>query len=489
MIRRLPIRARLTLWYSLVFATALLSIGLGSLWMVHRAIDELENAELQQRVRSVNRFLESRPANESPAELRDAITAAYNVSHGSKWLQVIDENGEWLYRSPHVAAVYPNLALPQRVAPSASYFTYSAESVPVRALIEPIAVHGVHYTVQTGLSLNKTLAVLSNFRAQLFLLITLGLFASTLAGYFMSRKALTPIAAIANEARRINDKNLNARLPSLETHDELSSLSNTLNQMLGRIEAGYTSIRSFTANAAHELRSPIALLRAETEVALALPRDAAYYRTTCENVLQNSVQMTRLIDQLLALARADAGVEVFNFEPVNLPEVLAEVAEEWTKRFADAQIDFTRDFSMIEFWVDADYLALKRLLNILLENSWRYTPCGRSVSLALRMPAQNEEHRAIELCVADTGLGIAPDDQKRIFERFCRLARPIHGAFSGSGLGLALGQSIAERHNTTIELNSTMGEGSRFSFLMSESLSGQNEDELESNMLIEDSYR
>jgi signal transduction histidine kinase len=359
----------------------------------------------------------------------------------------------------------------------------------VRALIEPIAVHGVHYTVPTGLSLNKTLAVLSNFRAQLFLLITLGLFASTLAGYFMSRKALTPIAAIANEARRINDKNLNARLPSLETHDELSSLSNTLNQMLGRIEAGYTSIRSFTANAAHELRSPIALLRAETEVALALPRDAAYYRTTCENVLQNSVQMTRLIDQLLALARADAGVEVFNFEPVNLPEVLAEVAEEWTKRFADAQIDFTRDFSMIEFWVDADYLALKRLLNILLENSWRYTPCGRSVSLALRMPAQNEEHRAIELCVADTGVGIAPDDQKRIFERFCRLARPIHGAFSASGLGLALGQSIAERHNTTIELNSTMGEGSRFSFLMAKSLSGQNEDELESNMLIEDLYR
>ena len=180
----------------------------------------------------------------------------------------------------------------------------------MRALIEPIAVHGVHYTVQTGLSLSKTLAVLSNFRAQLFLLITLGLFASTLAGYFMSRKALTPIAAISNEARRINDKNLNARLPSLETHDELSSLSNTLNQMLGRIEAGYTSVRSFTANAAHELRSPIALLRAETEVALALPRDGAYYRTTCENVLQNSVQMTRLIDQLLALARADAGVEV-----------------------------------------------------------------------------------------------------------------------------------------------------------------------------------
>jgi len=146
MIRRLPIRVRLTLWYSLVFATALLSIGLGSLWMVHRAIDELENNELQQRVRSVRRFLESRPADETSTQLRDTITAAYNVSHGSKWLQIIDEHGEWLYRSPHVAAVYPDLVLPQNAAPSDSYFNYTTESVPVRALIEPITVHGIHYT-------------------------------------------------------------------------------------------------------------------------------------------------------------------------------------------------------------------------------------------------------------------------------------------------------------------------------------------------------
>jgi signal transduction histidine kinase len=343
--------------------------------------------------------------------------------------------------------------------------------------------------VQTGLSLTKPLAVLSNFRAQLFALITVGLLTSSLAGYFMSRKALTPIAAIANEARRINDKNLNTRLPSLETRDELASLSNTLNQMLGRIEAGYKSVRSFTANAAHELRSPVALLRAETEVALAFPRDAAYYRDTCEKVQQNSVHMARLIDQLLALARADAGVEVFNLEPVNLPEVLEEMAEEWTERFAVAQIDFTRDFSTTEFWVDADYLALKRLLNILLENAWRYTPRGQSVSLALQEPAQNGKRRDVEICVSDAGVGIAPEDQRRIFERFCHIARPIHGDFSGSGLGLALGQSIAERHSTTIELCSTIGEGSRFSFLMSESVSGQVDEILVSGRVTEDSRR
>jgi hypothetical protein len=105
--RSLPIRVRLTLWYSLAIAATLFIIGLVSLWMVHRAINNLEKNELQERVRGVRRFIESRPAGETRAELHEAITAAYNASHGNKWLQVIDEQGNWIYRSPHVAAVYP----------------------------------------------------------------------------------------------------------------------------------------------------------------------------------------------------------------------------------------------------------------------------------------------------------------------------------------------------------------------------------------------
>ncbi len=463
----LPIRVRLTLWYSLAIAAMLFSIGFAALWMVHRAIGELENNELQQRVRSVHRFLEARPRDETASQLHDAITAAYEVSHGSKWLQIIDEHGNWLYRSSHVAAVYPNLGLPQQAPEAGSYFTYEAESIRVRALIEPIKVKGVRYTVQTGLSLTKTLAVLSNFRIQLTLLATVGLLVSSLAGYVMSRKALSPIAAIAAEAQRINDKNLNSRLPALKTRDELAALSNTLNQMLGRIEAGYQSVRSFTANAAHELRSPIALMRAETEVALAFPRDAVYYRETCERILQSSVQLTRLVEQLLALARADAGVEVLRMEPVNLPDVLEEAADEWMGRFDEARIQFSREIGASELWVDADHLALKRLLNILLENAWRYTPSGKSVTLALREHTLTAGSSAAEIRVTDTGIGIAPDDQKRIFERFCRVARPIHGDFSGSGLGLVLAQLIAERHRSTIELKSTIQAGSCFSIQLS----------------------
>jgi signal transduction histidine kinase len=464
--RRMPIRIRLTLWYSIVIAATLFTIGFTSLWMVHRAIDDLENNELQQRVRSVRRFVESRPANETFAQLHDAITAAYDVSHGNKWLQVIDDQGNWIYRSPHIAAIYPTLVRPQRVPEEGYYFTFTADALYVRALIEPITVHGVRYTVQTGLTLNKTLAILSNFRIQFSILTTVGLLISSFAGYFMSRKALTPIVAIASEAQRINDKNLNSRLPILETHDELASLSNTLNQMLSRIEAGFQSVRSFTANAAHELRSPVALLRAETEVALAFPRDAGYYRNTCEHVLRNSIQMTHLIDQLLALARADAGVEVLRFNPVNLPDLIEDVAYEWVERFGEAQIQFKREIATLEFWVEGDYMALKRLLNILLENAWRYTPPGQSVTLSLCEQERQPGFVTSKISVSDTGVGVSREDQNRIFDRFCRVARPLRGDFSGSGLGLALAQWIAKSHHASIELCSSLGEGSQFSFFL-----------------------
>jgi heavy metal sensor kinase len=464
MIDRLPLRLRLTMWFSLVFAIALFSLGFGCLWMLHRATLELEKNELQQRVRSVRRFLEAHPDHPSVVQLRDAMTADYEVSHGNKWLQVIDERGNWLYRSPHVIEAYPQLALPQQIAKSEDYFTYTSGALHVRALIEPITVNGISYTVQTGLTLNKTLAILSDFNFQLSLLTVLGLLSSMLAGYFMSRKALSPIAAIASEAQRINDRSLNNRLPELQTRDELAMLSTTLNQMLGRIESGYQSVRSFTANAAHELRTPLALLRAETELALSFPRDTVYYRETCEKVLEHSLQMSRLTDQLLMLARADAGAEVLRLEPMELVGLIEELEQQWAELFAAARIDFSMQSEGCEMWVNADYLAMKRLLNILLENAWRYTPSGGAVALTMQRSAQSAE-----ICVADTGIGISEAAQSRIFERFSRAAQPLRGDFPGSGLGLALAQWIAERHSSLLTVSSAVGAGSRFTFRLRES--------------------
>jgi heavy metal sensor kinase len=456
MMARLPLRMRLTLWYSLGFAAAFFAIGFAGIWMVHRAILELENNELRQRVRSVERFLDARPAGETQQQTHEAITAAYDVTHGSKWLQVIDEHGVWLYRSPHVADVYPTLTLPQQLTEPAQYFDFTSAPSHVRALIAPIRAHGMRYSVQTGLTLNKSLAILSNVQAQLLGLAALGLVILSLGGYFMSRKALSPITLLAAEAQRINDRNLNLRMPELRSRDELAALSATLNQMLERIDAGYQSVRSFTANAAHELRTPVALLQAETEVALAFPRDAAYYRRVCEDVQGSAKQMSRLIDQLLSLARSDAGVETLRFEPVHLQDLAEETAAAWAELFAAAGIELQVQVD-VPMCVQADYAAMRRLMHVLLENAWRYTPEGGAVTIAAT--ARDD---AAELEVRDNGIGIAPDRQARIFERFYRAAPALRGDFAGSGLGLVLAQGIAERHGTRICVRSEPGKGSRF---------------------------
>jgi heavy metal sensor kinase len=447
------------LWYSLAIAATMFTIGFISLWMVHRAINDLENEELQQRVRSVRRFVESRPAGETRAQLHDAITAAYNVSHGNKWLQVIDEQGNWIYRSPHVAAAYPKLVLPQQAPAAGAYFTYTAESSSVRALIEPISIHGVRYTVQTGLTLNKTLAILSNLRIQLFLLITVGLFVSSIGGHFMSRKALKPVAALAAEARRINDRNLDIRMPAPSAKDEISDLSRTLNQMLERIDKAFASVRTFTGNASHELRTPISLMRTEIEVALYRPRDSEEYRDVLGRLHEETLRMTSLVENLLSLARADGGAETIALVPIRVAFLLQQVAGSWEDAMNRALLDFSIEIEEEDLALLGDTHLLPRLLSILLENASKYTPPGGSVKLSAALAGAR-----VVLSVTDSGIGIAPEHKPRIFERFYRATPVGESAPAGSGLGLALAKWIAERHGTQLIVESEPGRGSCFSF-------------------------
>ena len=463
--RSLPIRVRLTLWYSLAIAATLFIIGLVSLWIVHRAINNLEKNELQERVRGVRRFIESRPAGETLAELHEAITAAYNASHGNKWLQVIDEQGNWIYRSPHVAAVYPELVLPRQAPQQGYYFTYTAESFSVRALIAPIAVHGVHYTVQTGLTLNKTLAILSNLRIHLFLLITVGLLVSSIAGHFMSRKALRPVAALAAEARRINDRHLDIRLPVASARDEISDLSQTLNQMLERIDKAFASVRTFTGNASHELRTPISLLRTEIEVALIRPREATEYRAVLERLHGETVRMTSLVENLLSLARADGGAETIARAPIRVADLFQQVAASWKSAMEAALLDFHVETPASGLALLGDRQLIARLLSILLENASKYTPAGGSVKLHSAISGTR-----IVISVEDTGVGIAPEHRERIFERFYRIAPAGEPAPAGFGLGLSLAKWIAGRHGTELAVESEPGGGSRFSFRLERSL-------------------
>jgi signal transduction histidine kinase len=313
--------------------------------------------------------------------------------------------------------------------------------------------------VQTGIALNKSMVLFASFRTKLLLLAPVVILLAALGGHLMSRKALKPVAALAAEARRINDRNLDIRLPVPGAKDEIFYLSQTLNQMLERIDKAFASIHTFTGNASHELRTPISLMRTEIEVALYRPRDAEEYRETLMRLNEEAVRMTNLVENLLSLARADGGAETMSLGPIELRSLFQSVERTWTIEMDRALLDFRVEIHGDAHILLGDANGVRRLLNILLENAAKYTPPGGLVILsAKRMDAR------VILSVRDTGLGISAEDMPRIFDRFYRGAQTDAPAPHGSGLGLALAKWIAERHGTQLTVESQPGMGSSFSF-------------------------
>jgi heavy metal sensor kinase len=457
--KSLPIRVRLTLWYFAMFASAAVLLSLASLWMLQRSVDATEFHELEERADDVRMLL----VREDPTRTLDQIggdfAEVYNFKDDGKYLQVRDEEGRWLFRSKRMIAEDPELPAPDRIPESGQIAEFQQGIHRVRILTYPVAVRGKRYTVQTGIAIDKSMALVGRFRIDLLLLTPLVILLAAAGGHMMSRKALQPVAALATEARRINDRNLDIRLPMPEAKDEISDLSQTLNQMLERIDKAFASIRTFTGNASHELRTPISLLRTEIEVALYRPREAREYREILGRLHKETVRMTSLVENLLFLARADGGAETIVLGPIQIATVLRQVAETWKSAMNKAMLDFHAQIPAEEPTVLGDAHGIQRLLSILLENACKFTPPGGAVTLSAA--AQGER---VVLSVRDTGIGIAPEHRPRIFDRFYRAAASSESFPAGSGLGLALAKWIAERHYTKMSVESDTGSGSCFSF-------------------------
>jgi signal transduction histidine kinase len=331
-----------------------------------------------------------------------------------------------------------------------------------------INVDGHAYSVEVGAALNKQEALLRTFGIELLILTPLVLFAAVLAGHSMSRKALEPVMLIALEARRISDRNLELRLPVSPTQDEISHLSITLNNMLARIDAGYRSVKDFTANASHELRTPLARIRTEAEVALLTPRSTLEYQEALANMQGSAEEMTRLTENLLALARADAESSTLTLEPVDLWELIEAECVEWNgvcqhlhRSLRTECVGTEPNAATSASVVLGDRASLMRLTRILLDNAVKFTPAGGSIVVAVEVAGD-----VAILSVEDSGIGIAPEEQPRIFERFYRVRGDRAEGNSGSGLGLSLAAWIAEQHGSCISLKSAVGCGSRFSLAL-----------------------
>jgi heavy metal sensor kinase len=462
--RPLPIRIRLTVLYSIMFTSVAVLLSLTSWWMLRHAIDASTHQDLQERIDDVGKQLREFDLQQPNVSLQQRFNDIYRFRDDGKWLQILDANGNWVYRSARMADLNASLPLPHALSSRGITIDFQHGTRQVRAFSAPIEIDGRSYSVEAGASMNKQFLLLRQFGIELWILTPLVLCAAILAVHAMSRKALEPITVMAVEARRISDKNLDQRLLVPPANDEIAHLSVTLNNMLARIDAGFRGMREFTANASHELRTPIARLRTEVEIALMRPRPTAEYKDTLEHIQEVAEEMSGLTETLLSLARAETRSEPLDLAPVDAWELIQSVYREWAPVAQHLMLDLQTERRGIEhalgsepLWVAGDQPALHRLLRILLDNACKFTPAGGAITI-IAMQTKNE----VVLGVRDSGTGIPQDQQDRVFERFYRVSGDRTQQRSGSGLGLSLAAFIAEQHGTSIKLKSAPGAGSYF---------------------------
>ncbi len=436
MTRQVSIRLRLSLWYAAVLLAGFVLFSLLLWFAVRQGLVESVDQALDRRVQGAVELLNevAREGGGIPA-IRDELGEYADSVPEGRLIRVTGPDGQRLF------PVDASAPLPRR---------------GYRILHRSEYVLGRRYTIVAAASLESVEDLLARLRLLMLWSIPLTLVAASFGGYAISRQALSPVDSMTAEAAAIGIGNLSRRLVVPPTGDELARLAATWNRMLDRLESAVKRLTHFTADASHELRTPVALIRTTAELALRRPRTAEDYREALRQIVEESERTSHLVDDLLTLARADAGRTFLATEPLDLTLRVREVCEQGALLGSAHHVAVRAETPSKPVKVEGNPPALRRLLFILLDNAIKYTPEGGSVTVSVRGDAP------AVLSVEDTGIGIPPDALPHVFERFFRADPSRNRGGGGTGLGLAIARWIAERHHATIEAESKPGAGSVF---------------------------
>jgi len=449
----LPIRLRLTAWYFAILAVVLSAFGISAYFAMRHSIRQTVDEELQIRCEGVHQLIERDIQRGHKDDLPEGLREHTELRQGGALLQVSDEQGNWLYRS----TVMSDYGVPRPATVPRRATEFMGKDVPLRIWTQKVSVGGESYLIQSAFEMDDFYEALNHFALLLYIAIPSLLLCAAAGGYWISTRALAPVDQIAQTARTISAQNLSSRLVVPKTGDELQRLSETLNGMLERLEAAFKEITQFTADASHELRTPVAVMRTRAELSLRKARSAEEYRDVIAEVLTELEKTSGLIEQLMFLARADSGAETLHFAPTNVSEVLREACHQGSALAEAKQIGFQERISGDSMWIQGDATSLRRLFLILIDNAVKYTPANGQVEVSLQ---RNDGYAVAQ--VRDTGIGIAEADLPNVFERFYRADKARTRESGGVGLGLSIGRWITEVHAGTIEVQSSPGRGSKF---------------------------
>lgn len=447
------IRIRLTTWYGTLLVMTIAGLGIAVYMLMAQSLMKRVDAMLDfEFEEAAERLTAGQPA--------EGLTNAPAAFHEAFLLRIMTPDGQTLAQSPSLNGQpipVPGLGTVEKASSHLSAKLGALGSC--RVVTGAIGSDAEHRIVQIATSLASYEGELAELRVVLWTILPAGLVVATVGGYWLAGRALAPVERMTEAAQRISAANLGERIEVTNAGDELGQLGETLNAMLDRIDHAFVATCRFTADAAHELKTPLASIRAEAEVALLAPRSTDEYEETLRSIVEETERLARLADRLLLLSREDADASLPR-RLIRLDEALRAATDHAAEAAAHARILLqVEDLPHVE--VEGDHELLRQVFDNLLENAVKYTPAGGVVTVRGRCI----DHRAI-VEVSDTGVGIPDEALPRVFDRFFRVDTSRSRRTGGTGLGLSIAKAVIERHGGTTEATSTLGQGSTFRVLL-----------------------
>ncbi len=448
-LRPRSVRVRLTIWYTAALAGIVLCFALGIYLFVRSSLLQQIDGQLDRDLATVTRVVRDEP-NEMNELAQHGSVALFQVSEGN---EVIAETDGWSRFGLEKAIVDKHSAGPWSwESPNDLHYRLKIFTVAAPGHTSFVAVAEDEQTLRQSL---ESLAIILLFG------IPFALALAIIGGYFLAGRVLAPIGAMAAKAGEITAERLSERLPIEDPHDEFGRLATVFNQTFARLEDSFERLRRFTADASHELRTPLTAIRSVGEVGLQENIDALACREVIASMLEEADRLTKLVDSLLTLSRADAGSVQFMREPTDLSALAVEVADCIQVLAEEKEQSLVVDAAEPVF-IEIDPTTLRQALINLVDNAVKYTPQQGHIWVAVRKTAAGEA--VVE--VIDDGPGIPKEHQARIFDRFYRVDKGRSRDMGGTGLGLAITRWAVEVNDGRIELESEEGHGSIFRIVL-----------------------
>jgi two-component system OmpR family sensor kinase len=458
------IKFKMTLWHVVILGIILSCF---SLFLYLTLADSLYKG-VDNKIRTMAEIVASSVrspfgADTSIADLDQMMSERFGIRPLGRFIQILDESGRIGDRSTNQRDVQIPISVQTMKAASKGIITFETVQVmgkyPLRVVTLPIMENekmvGI---VQVGSSLEGVEDALQQLLLILLIAVPAALLVASAGGLFLANKALRPVDAITQIARRIGSGDLSQRIRIRRVNDELGRLATTFNEMIAKLEKSFHQVKRFTADASHELKTPLTILRGEVELGLKKKRSLKEYQRILASNLEEISRMSRIIEDLLTLSRADMGELTMEREEVELSIIAREV-------WQDLQLLAKKKGIQLKFMdngstqVEGDPLFLRQLILNITENGLKYTPSGGEVTVRVK---GDPDQGVVRLFVTDTGVGIPQKDLKRVFDRFFRVDRARSRETGGTGLGLSICQWIADAHEGHIAVESKVGKGSTF---------------------------